>query len=244
MIRHTMNVQGPSAVIVVPPAPVAEAGEPWFHDKGARLRAGRDDVLFNEGDVARSCYRIVSGAVRLVKILADGRRYVVDFLLAGDVIGLDGGSNYEFTAEAIVETELLRYARPRLEAEFDENPQAGRQLLDLMMRRLAAAQSQMLLLGRMSAMERVATFLLNLERRLGQRPATGRTIHLDMTRTDIADHLGLTIETVSRMLNQIKRRGIIALPHPQEIRVLRPNALEHLAGCGSSERAVRLAGSA
>jgi CRP-like cAMP-binding protein len=241
MIRQTTNAHHAASVMIAPQAGTAEAGEPWFHDKGVRVKAARDDVLFNEGDEARSCYRIVSGAIRMVKILADGRRYVVDFLLAGDVIGLDGGATYEFTAEAIVESELVRYARPRLEAEFDENPQAGRRLLGLMMRRLAAAQSQMLLLGRMSAMERVATFLLNLERRLGAPRAASRTIWLDMTRTDIADHLGLTIETVSRMLNQLKRRGIIALPHPQEIRVLRPGALAQLACCGADERGVRLA---
>jgi CRP-like cAMP-binding protein len=233
MLRQTINAQRPAAMVVDPPAPEADVS--WFHDRGLRVRAGRDDVLFNEGDEARSCYRIVSGAIRIVKILADGRRYVVDFLLAGDMIGLDRGPAYEFTAEAIVDSELVRYARPRLEAEFDDNPQSGRRLLDLMMRRLAAAQSQMLLLGRMSAMERVATFLVKLERRLGARPGAHRTIRLDMTRADIADHLGLTIETVSRMLNQLKRQGIIALPHPQEIRVLRAGALERLASCNGGE---------
>jgi CRP-like cAMP-binding protein len=87
----------------------------------------------------------------------------------------------------------------------------------------------MLLLGRMTAMERIATFLLNLERRLGAAKAGTRVVRLDMTRMDIADHLGLTLETVSRMLNQLKRRGIIDLPHPQRICILKPQGLQALA---------------
>jgi CRP-like cAMP-binding protein len=229
MIRQTMNVQRAMPPMMMSPA-VGTSGEDWPHEAGPQVQLDREKVLFNEGDEAHSCYRIVSGAIRIVKILADGRRYVVDFLLAGDFVGLDSGETHEFTAETIVESELVCYARRRLEAEFDENPRVGRRMLDIMMQRLSAAQSQMLLLGRMSAMERVATFLLNLERRLGAGRKQGRAVHLDMTRTDIADHLGLTIETVSRMLNQLKRRGIIGLPHPQEIHILRPQGLEQLAG--------------
>lgn len=213
------------------PAPVGRTDdqEAWLDTKGMRSSVARDDVLFNEGDEARSCYRIVSGAIRVVKIMADGRRYVVDFFLPGDVVGLDGTGTYEFTAEAIVDSELMRYPRPRIDTALEDNPKAGRRLLELTFRRLAAAQSQMLLLGRMNAVERIATFLLNLERRLGPGRAGPRMVRLDMTRMDIADHLGLTLETVSRMLNQLKRRGIIDLPHPQRICILKAGALQALA---------------
>jgi CRP/FNR family transcriptional regulator len=224
---RTTTLSRPAAVM---PAPVRR-DEPvtWLDAKGIRTSVARDDVLFNEGDDARSCYRIVSGAIRVVKIMADGRRYVVDFLLPGDVVGLDGTGSYEFTAEAIIDSELVRYPRPRIDTALEDNPTAGRRLLELTFRRLAAAQSQMLLLGRMNAMERIATFLLALERRQGAGKAGPRTVRLDMTRMDIADHLGLTLETVSRMLNQLKRRGVIELPHPQRICILKPGALQALA---------------
>ncbi|HJQ58061.1 MAG TPA: helix-turn-helix domain-containing protein [Vineibacter sp.] len=212
--------------------PAADSCESWFNSKGMRVTIGRDEVLFHEGDEARSFYKIVTGAVRVVKVLADGRRYVVDFFLPGDVVGLDGGGAYEFTAEAIVESVLMRYQRPRIDTQFENDPRAGKRLLDVTLQRLAAAQSQMLLLGRMNAMERVATFLVNLERRLGAAMGTERTIPLAMTRADIADHLGLTLETVSRMLNQLKREGVIGLPDPHRICVLKPVALERLACAG------------
>ncbi|HKU95702.1 MAG TPA: helix-turn-helix domain-containing protein [Vineibacter sp.] len=197
--------------------------------RGVRVGVARDDVLFNEGDEARSCYRIVSGAIRIVKIMADGRRYVVDFHLPGDFVSLDSAEAHEFTAEAIVDSVLVRYARPRVDTSLEDNPQRSRRLLQHALQRLAAAQSQMLLLGRMTATERIATFLLNLERRAGTEAAGIRAISLAMTRADIADHLGLTLETVSRMLNQLKRQGIIALPHPQRICVLKPEKLRALA---------------
>ena len=234
MYAHAMTMTSvaisPRTVAVRPVAAGrSDDQEGWLRAKGVRIGVTRDHAVFNEGDEARSCYKIVSGAIRVVKLMVDGRRYVVDFFLPGDVVGLDGGATYEFTAEAIVDSELVRYPRPRLDTALQEDPQAGQRLLELTFRRLAAAQSQMLLLGRMSAMERIASFLLNLERRLGSAEAGARFLRLDMTRMDIADHLGLTLETVSRMLNQLKRRGIIDLPHPQQICIRKPESLQALA---------------
>ncbi|MCW5746198.1 MAG: helix-turn-helix domain-containing protein [Alphaproteobacteria bacterium] len=231
MISHAMNARHTDVATSVAAEASGESA-PWLPAKGMRTSAVRDSVLFREGDEARSCYRIQSGAIRVVKVLADGRRYVADFFLPGDVVGFDCGDTYEYTAEAIVDTELVRYPRPLIEARFEENPAAGRRLLDVTLQRLAAAQSQMLLLGRMNAMERVATFLLNLERRLGAKESVDRTIPLAMTRADIADHLGLTLETVSRMLNQLKRDGTIGLPDPHRISVLKPQRLERMACAG------------
>jgi CRP-like cAMP-binding protein len=194
------------------------------------MDVARDAVMFQEGDAARVCYRIVSGAVRLCKGMADGRRYVVDFLLPGDLIGLDMGGTYTFTAEAITACVLVRYDRAQMQAALDDDPAAGRRLLDLTMQHLAAAHGQLLMLGRMTAAERVASFVLNLRRRLASHQAGPDVVPLAMTRADIADHLGLTLETVSRVLNQLKRRGVIDLPHAQEIRVRNRRALEALAG--------------
>jgi CRP-like cAMP-binding protein len=235
MLSHSMPAPH-AAITPRPPVPIRPSAalpvqEPdnWLHAKGMRMRLDRDDVLFSEGDDAHRWYKVVSGAIRIVKILADGRRYVVDFFLPGDFIGFDAATSYEFTAEAIVESELVSYPRLRVDAALEENPQAGHRLLELALRRLAAAQNQMLLLGRMSAMERIATFLLTLQRRLGDRTPGAATISLAMTRLDIADHLGLTLETVSRMLNQLKRQGVIDLPHPQRICIVKPERLRALA---------------
>lgn len=231
MISQAMTA--PRFAVSTPvPTKAADEADTWMHSKGMRLSLGRDEVLFHEGDEARSCYKIVDGAVRVVKILADGRRYIVDFFLPGDVVGFDGAGVYEFTAEAIVDSVLVRYNRPQIDRQFETDPQDSRRLLDATLQRLAAAQSQLLLLGRMNAMERVATFLLNLERRLGGRKAGARSIALAMTRADIADHLGLTLETVSRMLNQLKREGVIALPDPHQIGILKPEKLEYVASAG------------
>ena len=109
MFGHTMTTP-PAATLprtaVAAPATGSLSDDlgSWSHAKGMRASVARDDNLFNEGDEARSCYRIVSGAVRVVKIMADGRRYVVDFFLPGDFVGLDGTGSYEFTAEAIVDS--------------------------------------------------------------------------------------------------------------------------------------------
>jgi CRP-like cAMP-binding protein len=231
MLNQAVNLRRP-AIATPAMTTVADESDAWMQGKGMRHSVGRDAVLFREGDPARCCYKILSGAVRMVKVLADGRRYIADFFLPGDVVGLDAAGNYEFTAEAIVDSMLVRHARSQIDTQFDANPQAGRRLLDVTLQRLAAAQNQMLLLGRMNAMERVANFLLTLERRLGCRKAGRRTIPLAMTRADIADHLGLTLETVSRMLNQLKREGVITLADPHEIGVAKPERLEHLACAG------------
>ncbi len=228
MITYTTNA--PQAVPAAVMSAAGDDADAWLPATGVRVNVAREAVLFQQGDTARSCYRIVSGAVRLCKIMADGRRYVVDFLLPGDLIGLEAGDIHAFTAEAIVDTELTRYARPQLRLALEGDARAGRRLLDLTMQSLAAAQDQLLLLGRMNALERVATFLLQFKRRLGAHLMAQPIVPLAMTRADIADHLGLTLETVSRMLAELKRRGIIELPHPQEIHIRDRAALAALVG--------------
>jgi CRP/FNR family transcriptional regulator len=190
-----------------------------------RVTAHRDEAIFWEGDAADHCYRIVTGAVRISKVLPDGRRQIADFFAAGDLIGFEPGASYDFTAEAVVDSVLLKCPRRQLEAFLAEDAAAQRTLLSVALERLSAAQRQMVLLGRKSASEKVASFLSVLS----ARSRTVTEVYIPMSRTDIADHLGLTIETVSRAFTKLRRQGIIALPRPQHIEILDADALHDLA---------------
>lgn len=184
-----------------------------FEQIGSRRSFARNEELFAEGDVADCWYKVVSGTVRLCKLLADGRRHIAEFYFAGDCLGLDNLPERLFSAEAVDEVIVMRYPRRATERLIDVHPALDRALRDMTMRDLANAQIRMLLLGRMSAPERVATFLLDM---LERRDAT-RCLDLPMSRNDIADYLGLTIETVCRVLSGFKRDGIIGIPTPHRI---------------------------
>jgi CRP/FNR family transcriptional regulator, nitrogen fixation regulation protein len=191
---------------------------------GARRSFARDDEIYAEGDASDSWYRVVSGTVRLCKLLADGRRHIAEFCFAGDCFGLDGLRERGFAAEAIGDVVVMRYPRAATERLVDERPLLARRLCDMMLRDLAHAQTRMLLLGRMTATERVARFLLELFERRDER----RALDVPMSRNDIADYLGLTIETVCRMLSSLKRDGVIAIPNPHRIELCDRDALEAL----------------
>ncbi|MBN8874259.1 MAG: helix-turn-helix domain-containing protein [Rhodospirillales bacterium] len=174
---------------------------------GATLRFGRDHEIHAEGDAAEFCYRVVSGCVRTVRLLEDGRRQVGEFLLAGEVFGLDELDTHSFAAETVTETVLRRYPRRMVEALAESRPALARRLRQLALEHLRVTQERTLLLGRKTATERLASFVLEFDRRM---PASGRgLLDLPMSRTDIADHLGLTVETVCRVLAALKREGTI-----------------------------------
>jgi CRP/FNR family transcriptional regulator len=168
--------------------------------------------------------------VRLYKLLPDGRRQIVGFLLPGDLVGLSAGDAYAHSAEAITPVEVCRFSRRRLDGLLDEFPAMHRRLLGIAASELGAAQAQMVLLGRKTARERIASFLLTLERRAAAVGLATEPLHLAMTRTDIGDYLGLTIETVSRTFSQLKAEGAIALPRPGEVRFLDRRRLAEAAG--------------
>ena len=168
----------------------------------------RERVVFSEGDLATSIHRVVDGMVRIYKLLPDGRRQIVGFLQAGDMMGLTLGASYLYTAEAVTACTLRRIPRSRLEAMIEEDPAVARRLHEMTVCELAAAQDHMLLLGRKTAAEKVATFLLMLADRAGKG---GARLRLPMSRADIADHLGLTTETVSRAVTKLKTSSLIRL---------------------------------
>ncbi len=186
---------------------------------GVRRSYRRGDEIFADGDAADCWCRVVAGTVRVCKVLADGRRHIAEFYFAGDCFGLENIPARLFSAEAVSDVIVMRYPRRATERLADDNPNVARWLRDLTLRDLANAQIRMLLLGRMSAPERVATFLLDMFER---RDATG-TLDLPMCRNDIADYLGLTIETVCRVMSVLKRAGTIDVPTPHRV-VLRDRA--------------------
>jgi CRP/FNR family nitrogen fixation transcriptional regulator len=188
---------------------------------GTRRSFARDQEIYAEGDASDSWYRLISGTVRLSKLLADGRRQIAEFSFPGDCFGLDSLHERSFSAEAVGDVMVMRYPRAATERLIDERPRLARRICEMTLHGLAHAQTRMLLLGRMTAPERVANFLMELSERRDER----RVIEVPMSRNDIADYLGLTIETVCRVLSSLKRDGVIAIPNPHRIEVRDHDAL-------------------
>jgi len=189
---------------------------------GARLSFSRNDEIYAEGDGSDCWYKVISGAVRICKLLADGRRHIAEFCFSGDCFGLDSTTERLYCAEAVDDAIVMRFKRNATDRLIEQNRSVARLLRDTMLRDLASAHGRTLLLGRMTASERVAAFLLEMFERRDRRKA----LDLPMSRNDIADYLGLTIETVCRVLSIFKRDGAIAIPNPHRIELLDRNALE------------------
>ena len=181
-----------------------------------------------EGDPIVHYYRIVSGTVRLYRSIADGRRQVIDFLSARDCFGLTGLDCHACSVEAVSRVVMIRYPRHGLEAAVQSDPGLAGRLFRLACAELGRAQEQMLLLGRKTAEERIASFLLRLAG-TSDPSAEQPVVTLTMSRLDIADHLGLTIETVSRTLSRFKRDGLIDLPSRHEVALCRIHRIRALA---------------
>ncbi len=183
-------------------------------------------TLFSEGEEARGIYEVTHGTVRLCKLLPDGRRQIVGFLSAGQILGLAPEGLYVFTAEAITPVKTRHYPRATLERLIDDVPGFARRLLAVASHELQTAQEQMLLLGRKSAAERVASFLLQIADRSDDG---SEEVEIPMTRIDIADYLGLTIETVSRTLSKLRQDRLIALTRSNRVKIRDRDELEQLA---------------
>lgn len=198
-------------------------------DHASRSRElGTHEPLFLEGDDARSVFEILSGAVCCFRVLADGRRQVISFAYPGDVIGLEHSDWYQYSCEATCPSEIRLIAKDNLFREANMNPDIGRRMLERSGDQTMRMLDHFVLLGRKSALEKVASFLLALTRRHADEDALTARITLPMTRADIADYLGITNETVSRCLTKLRLRGIIEIPMPQTILVRDIDALEEL----------------
>lgn len=192
--------------------------------QGVRMRFKRNEEVFGAGEEVEHVYRVVSGAVRTMRFSSDGRRQILAFHLPGDVFGLELGDAHEYSAEAVVDSEIVLTRRSLIEKAAAESAAAARALLQLAASQLQDAQEHALMLGRKGAGERVAAFLLKLTDRI-----TGRQeLDLPMSRLDIADYLALTIETVSRAFTQMERERAISLPSSRHVVVRDRHALEQL----------------
>ncbi len=176
---------------------------------GTTITVRKDVEIYSQGDAARYCYQIVGGCVRTVKLMEDGRRQVGEFLLPGDWFGCEALEEHDFAAEAVTPVVLQRFPRRALEMLAERDARLGRLLFAIVARELRRARDQVVALGRKTACERIAEFLLQMTQRMPKDKAG--TIALPMSRTDMADHLGLTIETVCRTLALLRRAGAISL---------------------------------
>ena len=219
---HAQSIQ--SATPIAPPAGIKDAGPELDRLRLVGLTRGfaRGREIFGEGERAGHVYSVISGAVRSFRVLSDGRRQVLDFYLPGDIFGIEPGPDHGAGAEAVSDVILL-VARRSLVADEGDGA-VTRRLLRLAVDDLRRSREHVLTLGCRTACERVASFLNDLAVRLGNR----RSLDLPMSRQDIADYLGLTIETVSRTFTLFQTAGLIRLHGRRSVELCRPNALINL----------------
>jgi len=186
-------------------------------------------AFVTEGSPAEAFFTVISGTAKLFKLLPDGRRLITGFAARGHFLGLAVAAQYAFGAEAVDAMQVCRYSRDNLKRLLVEFPAMETRLLEVTTNELVAAQEQMLLLGRKSARERLASFLVADARERGQGQTASATVALPMTRGDIGDYLGLTLETVSRSFAQLAREGLIALPSPSRVVIVKEAVLRQIA---------------
>ena len=194
-----------------------------------KIDLGPRQNVFFEGDPVDFAFNVVRGTVKASKALPDGRRQITGFLYPGDFLGIALHHAHAYSAETLADVTLCRYPRSKLRSLFDDFPKLEIHLLSLTANELAAAQDQMLLLGRKSAKERVASFLLMLARRAKLLGNIERPLDLPMNRMDIADYLGLCVETVSRTFSALRDAGLIDFDFPTPVIIQQPELLEAIA---------------
>ena len=189
---------------------------------GSRIRFSQNEEIFGECEAAEHVYRVVSGAVRTMRFSSEGKRQVLGFHLPGDVFGVELSDAYALTAEAVSDVELVVVRRSVLDKSAAESSAVALAILNLINADLTAAREHAMMLGKKGASERVAAFLLSI----AQRAGAGADVELPMSRTDIADFLGLTIESVSRAFTEMTRQHAIGLPSARHVVMRSRSALE------------------
>ena len=180
---------------------------------GRQVHFGAGETVFAQEQMTTSFYNLVDGVMRLYKLLPDGRRQIIGFALPGDFLGLAASSRHNFSADAIGSVELCQFSRSAFARFCEDKPDILRRINELAVRELSQAQDHIVLLGRRSAEEKVATFLVRWRNRIAEAAGPSQMVPLPMSRQDIADYLGLTIETVSRTFTRFERDGVIEIIH-------------------------------
>lgn len=227
MLAYAFNAARPVDVLA------SAAHAPDLHDlfsQQAIETVQPGEAVAWEGDAASHVFEIVEGAVRLFRIIGDGRRAIIGFLYAGDLLGVSSLDTYSYSAEAISPTKLRRVPRTRFHRDVAESAPLRARLTEELCTEMAFAHRQMALLGRKTAEERVCSFLLGAIRAISRRHGKDVVVELPMSRLDIADHLGLTIETVSRTISRLTRMGVIRAQGRHALVVASLDRLAEMAG--------------
>jgi CRP/FNR family nitrogen fixation transcriptional regulator len=206
-------------------------------------RYRRGEEVYTPDDPAEYWYRLVRGMARKCAITADGRRQIVDFLLPGDLFGLITRHEHRFAVEAVTDgTVVARYPRGKFERLADFDPRIGRRIREAAFEAIARSQARMVILGRMSAVEKVSAFLIEMAERT--REDAAEEVVLSMSRYDIGDYLGLAAETVSRILSDLRQSGAIRFEGTHRVRIIDREPLASGAEDGShaSDRMERVPG--
>ena len=199
---------------------------------GAHIRSySAQEPVFCEGGDAGFLYEVIEGVVCNSRLLADGRRHVISFCYPGDLIGLEQEDRYRFNCDAVSPARLRSIPANAILSAIRDRPELGGKLLRSAATQLAAMHDHSVMLGCKSAIEKVTSFLLTIS----GKDSGSDEIHLPMTRTDIADYLGLTVETVSRNLTKLRLQGVIDMPGPHTVMLRDPDRLEGLANGGGPD---------
>lgn len=225
---HSSQAVMSNAILLSPNSKVPSLQDIFSNQMMDRFEAG--STLFWEGDPAASVFEVVAGVFRIVRVLSDGRRVITGFIYAGELLGASLRDRYLYSAEAVTRVTVRRFGRNRFQEEILRQPELREQLFSRLSDELAAAQDQMVLLSRKNAEERVCNFLLLMTRRVAQACPAMPVVELPMTRLDMADYLGLTIETVSRTMTKLASRGVIAPAGRHSVVIVKPVTLASLAG--------------
>lgn len=218
LVRHL-------AVCTALPPEQAQALETLVGD--VKLQPGQ--MLAREGDARRYVFTVTSGALRRIRTLADGRRLVAGFLMPGDYIGFSAGPKYRHSIEAITESMLCALSQKDMHDLCARNPGLEHELFERACVELDATRDNLMVLGRMTPLERLGAFLMEMALKRRRQGKDESLLVLPMTRADIADYLGLTVETVSRSFTRLRQDRLIATDDPQTVRVLDRKRLEVLA---------------
>ncbi len=177
----------------------------------------RNKTVFMQGEQTSNFYNIKRGSLKIYKLSSDGRKQIVGFLFPGDFVGMSPEENYSYNAETLEETTLCAFSRTVLENFFVQHPHVERKILNIVNHELSVAQDQIFLLGKYTAKERLLQFFLNLSKQRNKLGWVDNPLRLSMSRSDIANYLGLTIETISRTISELKTERLIRMIGTQNI---------------------------
>ncbi|MFD1197588.1 helix-turn-helix domain-containing protein [Brucella gallinifaecis] len=189
-----------------------------------------NEMLVEEGDHKRRVFSLTSGMLRIYTSLPDGRRQIAGFLVPGDYLGLADDDVYSQSAEAVIPSVLCAFSTKEMDELMEKFPKLKERLYQMTREALRTARDNQLVLGRLAPVEKLASFLLVLAARTEKRGGKGNRVHLLMNRTDIADYLGLTIETVSRSFTKLKTQGLIQLLDANTVEIVSRRSLASVAG--------------